>query len=71
MTDSWSLKYERRGENTKEEMEWFNTTIDRLMSRVVDPEVKIEYQKEAEEIRTYINKHGFDSCTTVVAVMEK
>ena len=71
VADSWFVEIERRKENSKEELEWFDNTIDRVVSRVLDPIVKPEYLEEAEEIKKYINKHGFDSCTTLIAVIKK
>lgn len=69
--DSWRLDFERASENTDEEISWLENTLDRLVERVIDPIRKIEYEKEALEIKEYIRKNGFDSCTTLIAVMKK
>ena len=70
ITKHWDLTYERRGENTEEEIKWFIDTVDRLVSRVPE-ELKDEYMKEADSVKDYIKKHGFDSATTLLCVLSK
>lgn len=69
--ESWHLSYERQKENSDEDIAWLVGTLDRLTSRVEDEDTKEELLLEAEEIKEYIRKNGFDSCTTLVAVMQK
>lgn len=70
VSDSWHLFYERRKENSDDEIKWLMDTIDKLVKNVPE-ELKEELTKEAEEIKSYIRLHGFDSCTTMIVVMNK
>ncbi len=68
---SWSLEYERRQENSDEEIEWLKGTLDRVINRVTDPIKRKEFSDEADTIKSYIDQHGFDTATTVIVVMKK
>lgn len=67
--EQWDLNYERRGENTEEEIKWFINTMDRLVERVPENEEKKVFLKEADSVKEYIKKFGFDSATTVLVVL--
>ncbi len=67
--DQWDLDYERRGENTEEEIKWFMNTMDRLVERVPESDEKKVFLKEADSVKEYIKKFGFDSATTVLVVL--
>jgi ubiquinone/menaquinone biosynthesis C-methylase UbiE len=70
--DSWNLFYNRKKENTDEEIKWLLETVDRLVGKIQENHKKYTYFKEkAKTIKAYINKHGFDSATTLVVVLEK
>lgn len=67
LLDSWLMYYERFNERSDGEIQWFIDTIDRLTKHIDDKAI-IE---EGEEIKKYILKYGFDSCPTMLVVMEK
>lgn len=71
IVESWPLLYERRTENSDDEIEWLIRTVDRVINRVVDPMVKQEFLNKGNEIKDYIKTHGFDSATTLIVVMKK
>lgn len=67
VTQNWVLYYERKKENSEDEIEWLLQTVDRLMKNIEDKELIFE----ASEIKEYIKKNGFDSCPTMIVVMKK
>lgn len=71
LEDSWDVTYERRGENIEDEISWFMNTIDRLVKKVPENDDKKVTLKEADSVRDYIKKHGFDSATTLLVVLRK
>jgi len=71
ITDSWPLEFERRTENSVEEIEWLLQTVDRVVHRVIDPIARSQFEKKGQGIKEYISKVGFDSATTLIVVMKK
>jgi ubiquinone/menaquinone biosynthesis C-methylase UbiE len=65
--DNWVLHYERKKENSDEEIQWLLNTVDKLTKKVANKDIFIE----AEEIKKYIKQNGFDSCPTMIVVMKK
>ena len=70
INDAWDLTYPRRDENSEEEVEWLFETIDRLKEGVKDPKRKEYYDKQADEVKKYIKKHGFDSATQLIVILK-
>ncbi len=69
IVDAWDLTYPRKEENSDEEVEWLFETIDRLKERITDEKRKIYFEKEADKVKKYIKKHGFDSATQLMVVL--
>ena len=70
ITNHWHLFYERQKENSDDEINWLLSTIDKLTNNV-PKNMETELKLEAESIKSYIRIHGFDSCTTMIVVMDK
>ena len=68
--DSWNLTYPRQDTNSKEEIDWLNSTLDRIVESVKESENFEYFSKKAETIREYIKKHGFDSATSLIVVLK-
>lgn len=64
---SWVLYYERTENNSDEEINWLLDTVDRLIKGIDDQEI----MNEAQDIKEYIKKNGFDSCPAKIVVMKK
>lgn len=67
--DAWNLTFERPADNTKEEIDWLISTIDRLLKKMEDKDNYQDYVKQGEKIKKYIKKNGFDSATQLVVVL--
>lgn len=67
--DAWDLKFERNETNSKEEIEWLCNTIDRVQTRISNPERVEYYFNKGEKIKNYIKRVGFDSATQLIVVM--
>lgn len=65
---TWHLINEQPGENTPEEIEQLLTVLDRQTGRISDPEKKAKLVAEAEEIKTYVRAHGFDSAPELIVI---
>jgi len=68
--DSWHLKVERVYENSKEDFDYIFKILDRF-SGMVPEENKNELQPEIEEIRNYIDRNGYDGCTSLITILKK
>ncbi|QVK20965.1 class I SAM-dependent methyltransferase [Mycoplasmatota bacterium] len=68
---SWVLEVPRRKENTKEELDWIHSVLDRLIERIPEYVEKEEYVKEAEEIKKYIKEHGYDGANSLLVILTK
>ena len=68
--DAWDLTYPKREENSTEEIEWLFETIDRLKEGVKDAKKKEHYNKQADKVKKYIKKYGFDSATQVIVILK-
>jgi ubiquinone/menaquinone biosynthesis C-methylase UbiE len=65
---SWSLEVQQQ-EFTEEQINWLKQTLDRLVARVEDKDQNKLFQGKANQIKAYIDEHGFDSATTIIVVM--
>lgn len=68
--DAWDLTYPVRDKNSEEEIEWLFETIDRVKEGITNIERKEYYNKQAEKIKNYIKKYGFDSATQLVVILK-
>lgn len=66
---SWPLSFPRQDGYTDEQINWLKQTLDRLVARVEDKEQNKHFQVKANQIKDYIDIHGFDSATTILVVM--
>ncbi|MEC9485073.1 MAG: class I SAM-dependent methyltransferase [Candidatus Izemoplasma sp.] len=72
LVDDWILRYSRKKSNSDEEIGWLLKTIDRLLQKIPhETEETDALIKEAESIKTYIERHGFDTCPTKVMVLKR
>ena len=70
IVDAWDLDYPRRETNSKEEIEWVFETIDRVKEGVSDVNRKEYFNKQADKIKKYIKKYGFDSATQLIVIIK-
>ncbi|QMS85130.1 class I SAM-dependent methyltransferase [Candidatus Xianfuyuplasma coldseepsis] len=66
----WILDVPRHKENSKEELDYIYNILERVMSRVPEDHQE-EFIKEKEQVKQYIEKHGYDGCPSVFAVLKK
>lgn len=70
---SWTLKV--LGCNSEEELpdrfKWFENTVSRLINRVPKHLQTDELLLEGQSVVEYIKDHGFETCPTLIVVMEK
>jgi len=69
--EHWHLFYTRTGTTSDDEITWLNTTLDKMISRVNNQQLQDELKQEATEIKTYLDRYGFDSATTLIVVMKR
>lgn len=69
--DSWRLTYQHSPVNSEDEITWLKNAVDKMLERVKDPLRKSQFQEEADEIKAYLDRHGFDSATTLMVVMRR
>lgn len=67
----WELNIPPREETTAEELAQFNAIIDRLLTRIPDGVDKAPFEAEAQAIKEYIQQHGYDGATNVMAILRK
>ena len=65
----WNLTFERPTENSKEEIEWLLSTVDQILSKVEEHKNYTSFKKEAEKVKKFILKNGFDSATQLMVVL--
>lgn len=68
--DVWDLQHERPEKNSKEEIEWLCSTVDRVQEKITDLDRKKYYFKNGEKVKKYIKRVGFDSATQVVVILK-
>jgi len=68
--EAWDLTYPRREANSEEEIEWLFETIDRVKERVDEPKKREYFEKEADRVKKYIRKYGFDSATQLIVILK-
>jgi ubiquinone/menaquinone biosynthesis C-methylase UbiE len=68
--DSWNLDYPKLKEFSQEELDWVVSTTDRMLARV-EQSTNYEYFKQkADDVKSYIKEHGFDSATQLMAILQ-
>jgi hypothetical protein len=67
--DAWNLEVDRPSNNTKEEIDWLCSTVDRIVEKVQDHQDYHSFVKEGEKIKKYIKKVGFDSATQLMVIL--
>jgi len=70
---SWTLNI-LRSDNEKElpdRFKWFEDTVQRLIARVPEELVTTKLKQEGQEVVEYIKENGFDSCPSLIVVIEK
>lgn len=70
IVDHWVLDYHKVGESSDSEIDWLKETIDKLIDRITDPNIRAEFLQTGNEIKQYINVHGFESATTYMVVLQ-
>lgn len=68
--DAWNLMFSRTTTNSKEEIEWLCSTVDRVQKRLVGHERQEEFYLKGEKIKKYIKRVGFDSATQLVVILK-
>jgi hypothetical protein len=69
--DAWRLTYEHNPVNSDDEITWLKNAVDKMLERVKDPLRKAEFTEEADDIKAYLDRYGFDSATTLMVVMKR
>lgn len=71
--NSWTLRI-LRNKNDKDlpnRFKWFEDTVQRLIDRVPEELVTNELIKEGQEVVEYIKMNKFDTCPSIIVVIEK
>jgi ubiquinone/menaquinone biosynthesis C-methylase UbiE len=71
LEDHWRLQFEHSPVNSDDEITWLKNAVDKMLERVKDPLRKAEFTEEAEDIKAYLDRYGFDSATTLMVVMKR
>ncbi len=71
IVDSWELDFEQDFTCSKEEVEELIKLLDRIVSRVKDPERAKYYFNKAEEMKKYFLKNGYAPAPQMMYVLKK
>jgi len=69
--ESWDLTTEPESLATQDQINGLLQTLDRLVDRLKDESLKPSYKAEAESIKEYVLKYGFESATEFIVVLKK
>lgn len=64
----WHLESGQPAENTKEEIDQLLGILDRQTGRIANPEKKLAFVEEAEQIKNYVRANGFDSAPELIVI---
>ncbi|MFK5884252.1 MAG: class I SAM-dependent methyltransferase [Candidatus Izemoplasma sp.] len=68
IVDAWDMLVPPKDKTSQEELDWLNTSLDRLVLKAHDDD-KEHLTKKAIIIRKHFKKHGFESASTLVVIV--
>jgi len=71
LADEWVMKFPPAEKPNQVEIESLFSMMDRMVDRVLDDQKKSLFVAKARRIRSYIEKHGCDSCPELMLVLKK